>query len=108
MVCYIYKVRPGSYVSKKDNKEHKGLNVGLLSLEGSSFALESFIDSRENQNVFQMKNFDVSKDFKPGFYEVDIDEFPVYVPQGTQYQKKIIAFWKKFQTLEEVKCYLDI
>ena len=109
MICYVYKVRPGSYVSKKDNKEHKGYNVGLLGLEGCKFSLEIFIDSKDITNIFAaMKNFSHSTEFKPGFYNIDIDEFPVFVPQGTQYQKKIIAITEKLKDWDKVKCYLDL
>ena len=109
MICYIYKVRPGNFLSKKDSKEHKGYNIGLLSLEGSKFNLETFIDNKDVSNIFSgFKNFNVSNDFKAGFYEVDIDEFSVYVPQGTQYQKKIISISSKVTDWEKVRCYLDI
>ena len=46
MICYVYKVRKGTYVSKKDNKEHHGFNVGLLGLEGSKFALKLLLIKR--------------------------------------------------------------
>lgn len=108
MICYIYKVRKGSYVSKKDNKEHKGFNIGLLGLEGSKFALETFLDSKDLSSIFSMKNFRPDEEFKAGFYEVEIDEFMVYVPQGTQYQKKIISISSKVTDWEKVRCCLDI
>lgn len=105
MICYVYKVRPGSYKSKKDNKDHSGYNVGLLGLEGIKFALETFIDNKDTVNIFAgfKGGFRVDTDFKPGFYDVDIDEFPVYVPQGTQYQKKVISFTKKIDSIDDVK-----
>lgn len=109
MICYVYKVRSGSFVSKKDNKEHKGYNVGLLGLEGCKFSLETFIDNKDITNIFSsIKGFSHSVDFKPGFYNIDIDEFPVFVPQGTQYQKKIIAILEKIKDWEKVKSFLDI
>ena len=109
MICYVYKVRKGTYISKKDNKEHHGFNVGLLGLEGSKFALETFLDQKDYSSVFSIKgDFRPDVNFKAGFWDIDIDEFPVYVPQGTQYQKKIISIFQKIEDWEKIKCYLDI
>lgn len=89
MICYVFKIRSASYLSKKDQKQKTGYNVGLIALEGSKFHLETFIDFKDN--VF--KTDDLKKNFVVGFYNIDIDEFEVYTPTGSQYQKKIIKIF---------------
>lgn len=95
MKCYVFKVRKTSFRSKRDEKQKTGYNVGLLALEGSKFHLETFIDAKDS--VF-LKNAqsDLEKVFAPGFWEVDVDEFEVFTPNGSQYQKKIISITKKY------------
>lgn len=105
MKCYVFKVRSARYRSKKDDKEKRGFNVGLVALEGAKFHLETFIDERDN--VFDKSNIRDNSLFKAGFWDIDIDEFEVYTPNGSQYQKKIIKIIKKL-SLEDCKCYLDI
>lgn len=102
MICYVFKVRSSSYRSKRDEKVKTGFNVGLLALEGAKFHLETFIDSKDQ--VFA--NEGLKKNFTTGFYDVDIDEFEVYTPSGSQYVKKIISV-KSHKTLEDAKCFLD-
>ena len=105
MKCYVFKVRSASYRSKKDNKDKKGFNVGLVALEGAKFHLETFIDNSDK--VFQKSaDKDLSKIFAPGFWDIDIDEYEVYTPTGSQYQKKIIQVNSK-SSLEDCKCFLD-
>jgi hypothetical protein len=87
MICYVFKVRRSSFTSKTDNKVRSGYNVGLVALEGAKFHLETFIDTKENVFVHQVDK----NSFTTGFYEIDIDEFEVYTPKGSQYQKKIIS-----------------
>lgn len=98
MICYVFKVRPAKYTSKKDNKVKNGYNVGLVALEGAKFHLETFIDLKDS--IFSTP--DMSKVFVPGFYDIDIDEFEIFTPQGSQYQKKIISVKSK-KTLDDAK-----
>lgn len=92
MVCYVFKVRKSRYFSKRDNKEKKGYNVALLALEGAKFHLETFMDDKDRSELFPSSDGkDLSKVFAPGFWNIDIDEFEVYTPNGSQYQKKIIS-----------------
>lgn len=88
MLCYVFKVRSSSFMSKRDSKEKKGWNVALICLEGAKFHLETFIDSRDK--VFAPGG-NLEKIFAPGFWDIDIDEFEVFTPNGSQYQKKIIS-----------------
>ena len=99
MICYVFKVRRSSFVSKTDSKTKTGFNVGLLALEGSKFHLETFVDSADNVFVHDVDK----KDFCVGFYEVDIDEFEVYTPKGSQYQKKIITISSRIPFDDSVK-----
>lgn len=101
MICYVFKVRASSYVSKKDSKSKSGFNVGLVALEGAKFHLETFIDKRDK--VFA--NEGLSQNFAPGFWDIDIDEFEVYTPSGSQYVKKIISV-TAHKSLEDAKCFL--
>lgn len=94
MICYIFKVRAASYMSKKEDKQKSGFNIGLLALEGSKFHLETFIDNRLKMQIFK-ENID--KNFTPGFYDCDIDEFEIYTPNGSQYSKKIISVNKRLK-----------
>lgn len=102
MKCYVFKVRSAQYRSKKEEKDKKGFNVGLLALEGAKFHLETFIDNK--LPIFA--NDGIKSNFKPGFWDIDIDEFEVYTPNGSQYSKKIIKVNKQL-TLEECRCCLD-
>ena len=92
MICYVYKGSVRVLISRK--KIIRIIRVIMsvcLVLEGIKFALETFLDNKDLANIFASikGGFRADTDFKkPGFYDVDIDEFPVYVPQGTQYQKK--------------------
>ena len=86
-MTYVFKVRLARYKSKKDEKYKNGCNVGLVALEGAKFHLETFIDFSDQ--VFA--NEGLKKSFQPGFWDIDIDEFEVYTPQGSQYVKKIIS-----------------
>lgn len=97
MICYVFKVRFARYMSKKEDKQKTGLNVGLLALEGAKFHLETFLDSKLKAEVFK-DNLD--KTFAPGFYDIDIDEFEIYTPTGSQYVKKIIQV-KKHLKIED-------
>lgn len=101
MMCYVFKVRHAKYRSKRDEKMKNGYNIGLVSLEGAKFHLETFIDNSDQ--VFA--NEGLKQNFSPGFWDIDIDEFEVYTPNGSQYQKKIIQVNAK-SSLEECKCYL--
>lgn len=87
MICYVFKVRSAKYKSKRDEKYKQGYNVGLVALEGAKFHLETFIDNQDQ--VFA--NDGLKKNFAPGFWDIDIDEFEVYTPSGSQYVKKIIS-----------------
>jgi len=101
MKCYVFKVRKASFRSKRDEKNKSGYNIGLLALEGSKFHLETFVDQKDS--VFKKDaSSDVEKIFCPGFWEIDIDEFEVYTPNGSQYQKKIISITKKY-SLDDCK-----
>lgn len=102
MICYVFKVRAARYKSKRDEKEKSGFNVGLVSLEGAKFHLETFIDNKDK--IFA--NDGLKNKFKPGFWDIDIDEFEVYTQSGSQYVKKIISI-SGHKTLEDAKCYLD-
>lgn len=104
MKCYVFKVRQARFRSKRDEKEKTGFNVALVALEGSKFHLETFVDNKDPA-VFKHGDKDFSKIFSPGFWDIDIDEFEVYTPNGSQYQKKIIQVNAK-SSLEECKCYL--
>ena len=97
----MFKVRSASYRSKRDEKQKSGFNVGLISLEGAKFHLETFIDLKDP--VFA--NDGLKKTFAPGFWEIDIDEFEVLCATGTQYVKKIISI-TAHKTLEDAICYL--
>lgn len=101
MICYVFKIRSASYLSKKDQKQKTGYNVGLIALEGSKFHLETFIDFKDN--VF--KTDDLKKNFVVGFYDIDIDEFEVFTPNGSQYQKKIIKIFNKVSNDEAFKLF---
>lgn len=104
MLCYVFKVRESSYTSKKDTKEKKGFNVALVALEGAKFALETFIQHKDN--VFERNmNGDLSKVFSPGFWDIDIDEFQVETDKGLMYQKKIIKV-KAHKSLDDAKQFL--
>ena len=101
MLCYVFKVRQSSYKSKRDEKMKTGFNIALVALEGAKFHLETFIDVKDN--VFA--NDGLKKNFKPGFWDIDIDEFEVYTSSGSQYVKKIISVMGH-KTLEDAKCFL--
>lgn len=101
MICYVFKIRSASYLSKKDQKQKTGYNIGLLALEGAKFHLETFVDFKDN--VF--KTDDLKRSFVPGFYEIDIDEFEVYTPNGSQYQKKIIKILSKVDSDSAIKLF---
>lgn len=102
MICYVFKVRESKYRSKRDEKMKIGWNLGLVSLEGAKFHLETFIDKTDP--VFA--NPGLANNFKPGFWDIDIDEFEVYTPQGSQYVKKIISISGR-KTLEDAKKFLE-
>lgn len=99
MICYVFKVRRSSFVSKTDSRTKSGFNVGLLALEGSKFHLETFIDSTDNVFVHD----EDKKKFSVGFYDIDIDEFEVYTPKGSQYQKKIITISSRIPFDERIQ-----
>lgn len=101
MMCYVFKVRHAKYRSKRDEKMKSGYNIGLVSLEGAKFHLETFIDNSDQ--VFA--NEGLKQNFSPGFWDIDIDEFEVYTPNGSQYQKKIIQVNGK-SSLEKCKLFL--
>lgn len=104
MICYVFKVRSARYTSKRDSKNRTGYNVGLVALEGAKFHLETFIDLKDE--VFEKNaNGDLQKVFSPGFWDIDIDEFEVYTPTGSQYQKKIIKI-KAHKSLDDAKSFL--
>lgn len=98
MICYVFKVRKATFLSKSDNKSHSGYNVGLLSLEGAKFHLESFVDFKDSVFSSELSK----KEFSVGFYDIDIDEFEVYTPKGSQYQKKIISIGSRLPLDENV------
>ena len=102
MKCYVFKVRRARFCSKTDKREKSGFNIALLSLEGAKFHLETFLDSKDQ--IFA--NDGLRNIFKPGFWDIDIDEFEVYTPSGSQYVKKVISINKSL-SLEECKCCLD-
>lgn len=101
MICYVFKVRPATYKSKRDEKQKTGFNIGLVCLEGAKFHLETFIDLKDK--VFA--NDGLKTKFAPGFWDIDIDEFEVYTQSGSQYVKKIISIFGH-KTLEDAKCFL--
>lgn len=104
MLCYVFKVRQTKYTSKKDNKAKSGYNVGLIALEGAKFAMETFIDSKDD--VFDKSVGDLSKVFKTGFWDIDIDEYVSFQnDRGSVYQKKIIKICGH-RTLDDAKEYL--
>lgn len=103
MICYVFKVRSARYTSKRDSKSRTGFNVGLVALEGAKFHLETFIDLKDE--LFDKTQGDLSKVFSPGFWDIDIDEFEVFTPQGSQYQKKIIKI-KSHKSLDDAKSFL--
>lgn len=102
MICYVFKVRSASYKSKRDEKMKQGFNVGLVALEGAKFHLETFIDKKDQ--VFA--NEGLQKNFSPGFWDIDIDEFEVYTPSGSQYVKKIISVLGH-KTLQDAQKFLS-
>lgn len=102
MLCYVFKVRFSKYLSKRDAKQKIGYNVALVALEGAKFHLETFIDNKDD--IFA--NPGLKQNFAPGFWDIDIDEFEVYTPTGSQYVKKIISI-NGHKHLEDAKCYLD-
>lgn len=102
MICYVFKVRSASYKSKRDEKMKQGFNVGLVALEGAKFHLETFIDKKDQ--VFA--NEGLQKNFSPGFWDIDIDEFEVYTPSGSQYVKKIISVLAH-KTLQDAEKFLS-
>lgn len=104
MICYVFKVRKASFRSKRDEKVKSGYNVGLLALEGAKFHLETFIDAKDGV-FFKDSKVDLEKAFKPGFWDIDIDEFEVYTPQGSQYQKKIISILKNVSLDDALKLF---
>lgn len=106
MLCYVFNVRESSYTSKKDNKKKDGWNVSLVALEGSKFHLETFID-RKDDVFFKSAEKDLSKIFKPGFWDIDIYEFEIRGDQGvSMYQKKIIKILDR-KSLDDAKGYLE-
>lgn len=106
MICYVFNVRSSTYFSKRDNNKKKdGWNVSLVCLEGSKFHLETFIDKQDNVFV-KTSDSDLSKSFKPGFYDIDIYEFESRNDSGISvYQKKIIKINSR-KTLDDAKGYL--
>lgn len=107
MICYVFKVRSSSYKSKRDEKIKKGWNVGLVALEGAKFHLETFIDEKDPNVFYKDGKTDLSKVFKPGFWDIDIDEYEVQSERGSIYQKKIISI-SSHKKLEDAKCFLDL
>lgn len=91
MICYVFKCRAVTYTSKKDSKTKRGWNVGLLTLEGSKFHLETFVDQADNVFKNSEKSANLSQVFGVGFWDIDIDEFEVVAAEGTFYKKKIAA-----------------
>lgn len=106
MICYVFNVRESNYLSKKDKKERKGWNVSLVCLEGSKFHLETFIDRKDN--IFYVDgNKDLSKTFKPGFWDIDIYEFESRNELGISiYQKKIVKILDH-KTLDDARGFLE-
>lgn len=102
MICYVFKVRQAKYRSKRDEKMKNGFNVGLVALEGAKFHLETFIDISDQ--VFA--NEGLKKNFAAGFWDIDIDEFEVYTPSGSQYVKKIISVLGH-KTLQDAQKFLS-
>lgn len=102
MICYVFKVRQAKYRSKRDEKMKNGYNVGLVALEGAKFHLETFIDNSDNVFV----NEGLKQNFAPGFWDIDIDEFEVYTPSGSQYVKKIISVLGH-KTLQDAEKFLS-
>lgn len=106
MLCYVFNVRESSYTSKKDNKKKDGWNVSLVALEGSKFHLETFIDKKDDV-FFRSGESDLSKVFKPGFWDIDIYEFEIRGDQGvSMYQKKIIKILAH-KSLDDARGYLE-
>lgn len=102
MICYVFKVREAKYRSKRDEKMKMGWNVGLVALEGAKFHLETFIDKTDST----FANKGLAENFKPGFWDIDIDEFEVYTPTGSQYVKKIISVLAH-KSLDDAKKFLE-
>lgn len=102
MICYVFKVREAKYRSKRDEKMKMGWNVGLVALEGAKFHLETFIDKTDSTFV----NKGLAENFAPGFWDIDIDEFEVYTPSGSQYVKKIISVLGH-KTLQDAEKFLS-
>lgn len=102
MICYVFKVRQAKYRSKRDEKMKNGYNVGLVALEGAKFHLETFIDTSDQ--VFA--NEGLKQNFATGFWDIDIDEFEVYTPTGSQYVKKIISVLGH-KTLQDAEKFLS-
>lgn len=106
MLCYVFNVRESKYRSKKDQKDRSGWNVSLVALEGSKFHLETFID-RKDEVFFKQGDSDLSKVFRPGFWDIDIYEFEVRGDQGvSMYQKKIVKI-NAHKSLDDAKVYLE-
>lgn len=102
MLCWVFNVRESSYKSKKENKEKKGWNISLVSLEGSKFHLETFIDQKDN--VFlKSGDSDLSKVFKPGFWDIDIYEFESRNDNGISIYQKRISRILAHKTLDDAK-----
>ena len=105
MLCYVFNVRESRYKSKKDQKDRVGWNVSLVALEGSKFHLETFIDKKD-EVFYRQGDSDLSKVFRPGFWDIDIYEFEVRGDQGvSMYQKKICRI-NAHKSLEDAKEYL--
>ena len=105
MLCYVFNVRESRYKSKKDQKDRFGWNVSLVALEGSKFHLETFIDQKD-EVFYRQGDSDLSKAFRPGFWDIDIYEFEVRGDQGvSMYQKKIVRI-NAHKSLEDAKEYL--
>lgn len=106
MLCYVFNVRESKYKSKRDDKLRDGWNVSLVCLEGSKFHLETFIDKKEDA-FYKHEKADLSKVFRPGFWDIDIYEFEVRGDNGiSMYQKKITKVLAH-RTLEDAKPYLE-
>ena len=81
---------------KRIIKDHYWVIMSVcLGLEGIKFALETFIDNKDISNIFAGFNggFRADVDFKPGFYDVDIDEFPSLCSPGYSIPEESYCFY---------------
>lgn len=103
MIAWIFKIRKVK-LTKKGEKDRDGWNIALVTCGDSRFHLETFIQS----DVFpENTRKGMTQNFKPGFFEVDIDEFQQMVEGNLCYRKKIISIMKTVENAKVLQC-LDL